>query len=160
MQEFCDWLASTGLSQLFANASWFVPSVQTIHILAIGLVVAMLAIMNVRLLRRTASGPPGDVLAASYIPWIWRSLVVLLITGALLIITEPVRELMNNAFRTKMLLVLLLVILTLIQRSMLRRNPNFNALGGAGRLIGAAVSVTSILLCVAIVAAGRLIAYV
>ena len=39
IQSFCDWLAATSTSQLFSDLSWFVPTVQTVHILAIAVVV-------------------------------------------------------------------------------------------------------------------------
>src|SRR5579862_7756426 len=112
IQRFCDWLASTWLSQLFADLGWFVPTVQTIHILAIAAVVTMLGMMNFRMLRITRGGPPLQNLSRAYVPWVWRALVVLLVSGILLTITEPTRELMNASFRLKMLMVIALIVLT------------------------------------------------
>jgi uncharacterized membrane protein len=160
IQHFCDWLAATWLSQAFANAGWFVPTVQTVHILSIAAVVTMLGMMNFRLLRITRSGPPLQNLSNGYVPWIWRVLVILLVTGILLTITEPSRELMNNAFRIKMLLVVLLVVLTSVFRSALRKDPEYWSATPRRRVWGNALALGSLLLCIAIVAAGRLIAYV
>ncbi len=75
-------------------------------------------------------------------------------------ITEPSRELMNDAFRLKMLLVLALTVLTIVLRFTLRRNPDYWTTTPQRRLLGGAIAVTSLVLCVSIVAAGRLIAYV
>jgi hypothetical protein len=160
IQHFCDWLAGTALSQLFANLGWFVPTVQSIHILSIAVVVTTLAMLNVRLLRLTRSGPSLQSLAAGWVPWVWRALVVLLVTGILLTITEPSRELMNNSFRLKMLLVVALVILTWVFQAALRRDADFWTATSGRRILGGAIALTSLLLCVTIVAAGRLIAYV
>ena len=160
MQKFCDWLASTWLSQLFANAGWFVPTVQTIHILSIAAVVTMLGMMNFRMLRITRSGPPLQNLAGGYVPWVWRALVILLISGILLTITEPTRELMNDSFRLKMLMVVVLVVLTSVFHSAVRKDPEYWSASPRRRLVGSAIALTSLLLCVSIVAAGRLIAYV
>jgi len=160
IQRFCDWLASTWLSQVFANLGWFVPTVQTIHILAICAVVTLLAMLNFRLLRITRTGPALQNLAGGYIPWIWRSLLVLLISGVLLTITEPARELMNNLFRLKMLLVIVLVILTVILRSTLRKDPDYWTGSARRRSLGDAIAVVSLILCVSIIACGRFIAYV
>lgn len=160
IQRFCDWLAATWLSQLFANLGWFVPTVQTIHILAIAAVVTMLAMLNFRLLRITRSGPGLQSLAGGYVPWVWRSLVVLLISGILLTITEPNRELMNGSFRLKMLMVLVLVVLTSVFHSALRKDPEYWSASPRRRVLGGALALSSLLLCVCIVAAGRLIAYV
>jgi uncharacterized membrane protein SirB2 len=159
IQHFSEWLASTWLSQVFANANWFVPTVQTVHILCIGVVVTALGMLDFRLLRLTRSGPPAETLAVKFVPWVWRALVVLLITGILLTITEPNRELMNDAFRLKMLLVLLLVVLTLIVQRASAREPGYWSASLARRRLGMALGIGSLVLCVSIVAAGRLIAY-
>lgn len=160
MQRFCDWLAGTSLSQLFAALSWFVPSVQTFHILSIGVVVTTLAMLDFRLLGLTHRGPPLEVMAAKFIPWAWRALAILLVTGILLIITEPSRELMNGAFRLKMLLVVLLIFLTLaIQRASALEVGYWTA-SPARRRLGGALGIANLVLCIAIVVAGRFIAYV
>jgi uncharacterized membrane protein len=160
MQAFSDWLGATSLSQLFADLSWFVPTVQTIHILAIAAVVTLLSMLNLRLLRVTRSGPSLQNLSAGYVPWVWRALVILLVSGILLTITEPSRELMNNAFRLKMLLVLILTVLTIVLRSTLRHDPEYWTSTPQRRLLGGTIAAVSLILCVSIVAAGRLIAYV
>jgi hypothetical protein len=160
MQKFCDWLSGTWLSQLFANAGWFVPTVQTIHILSIAAVIIMLSMMNFRMLRITRSGPPLQNLAGGYVPWVWRALVILLVSGILLTITEPTRELMNNAFRLKMLMVSVLIVLTAIFSSALRRDPEYWSATPGRRVLGSAIALGSLVLCVSIVAAGRRIAYV
>ncbi len=160
IQHFCDWLAATRLSQAFANAGWFVPTVQTIHILSIAAVIIMLSMMNFRLLRITRSGPSLQSLSAGYVPWVWRVLVILLVTGILLTITEPTRELMNNAFRLKMLMVVVLTILTAVFSSALRKDGEYWSATPGRRVLGSAIGLTSLILCVSIVAAGRLIAYV
>jgi len=159
IQHFSDWLASTWLSQAFANANWFVPTVQTVHILCIGVVVTALGMLDFRLLRLTRSGPPPETMAAKFVPWVWRALVVLLVTGILLTITEPNRELMNGAFRLKMFLVVLLVVLTLVVQKASAREPGYWSASLSRRRLGMALGVGSLVLCVSIVAAGRLIAY-
>ena len=160
MQSFCDWLAATALSQLFANLGWFVPTVQTIHILAIAAVTTMLAMLNFRLLRLTRSGPSLQSLAGGYVPWVWRSLVILLISGILLTITEPTRELMNDTFRLKMIMVAVLVGLTFVFQSALRKDAHYWTASPKRRALGGAIALGSLILCLSIVAAGRLIAYV
>jgi uncharacterized membrane protein SirB2 len=159
MQSFCDWLAATTLSQFFAGQNWFVPTVQTVHILSIAVVVITLGMLDFRLLHLTQRGPAPEVMAGKFIPWTWRALVILLITGILLVITEPQRELMNNAFRLKMVMVAVLILLTLaVQRASARETGYWSA-SPARRRLGGALGIVSLVLCVSIVAAGRLIAY-
>jgi uncharacterized membrane protein SirB2 len=159
IQHFSDWLAGTWLSQAFANANWFVPTVQTVHILCIGVVVTSLGMLDFRLLRLIRSGPTPETMAVKFVPWVWRALLVLLITGILLTITEPNRELMNGAFRLKMFLVVLLIVLTLVVQRASAREPGYWSASLGRRRLGMALGIGSLVLCVSIVAAGRLIAY-
>jgi hypothetical protein len=164
VQAFCDWLAATWLSQTFANAAWFVPTVQSVHIVCIAVVLATLVRLDMRLLqlgRQGASkGPSLSQLAGSYLPWAWWSLLVLLLTGTLLTITEPARELMNWTFRLKMLLVAILAILTLILQKAMTRDPGYWSASVERRRLAGALGGVSALLCFGIIACGRLIAYV
>jgi uncharacterized membrane protein len=84
---------------------------------------------------------------------------VLLVSGILLIITEPARELMNGAFRLKMLLVLLLVLLTFTCQKATAADPDYWSASPGRRRLGGVLGAASLVLCVSIVAAGRLIAY-
>jgi len=160
IEQFCEWLASTSLSQLFGRLSWVVPLVQTLHILSIAVVVTSLAMMDFRLLRLTKSGPTLPEMSRSFMPWTWGALVVLLATGILLTITEPSRELLNLVFRLKMALVLLLVLLTLAFQQALRKDPEYWSASPQRRRIGGLIGVVSLMLCISIVTAGRMIAYV
>jgi hypothetical protein len=159
IQQFSDWLAATSLSQLFAGLAWFVPTVQTLHILSIAVVVTTLGMLDFRLLRLTRSGPPLEKMAGNFIPWTWGALGVLLVSGILLIITEPNRELMNDAFRLKMLMVVALVALTFVFQTATIREPGYWSASPARRRLGGVLGIASLVLCVCIVVAGRFIAY-
>lgn len=156
--ELCDWLATTPLSQSFQSALWFVPVVQTVHILAIAIVVTLLAMLDLRMLGMTSRGPHPVQMARGFLPWVWRALLVLLVSGVLLTITEPSRELQNALFWVKMLLVIGLVGVTFGCASLISKDTaaSDSAPSAAGRVLGA----VSLALLVAIVAAGRWIAYV
>ena len=49
MENFCDWLAATPLSLAFQNWTWFVPSVQTVHILCVAVVLTSAYVIGLRL---------------------------------------------------------------------------------------------------------------
>lgn len=161
MQSFCDWLSLTWLSQFLGGISWWlVPVVQTVHILAIAATLTLLLLFNVRLLRNRSRWPAPYIMADGYLPWVWRALVVLLLTGIVLTLTEPARELMNVSFRLKMLFLIVLIALLQVLRRTLRRDPNYWSVTSVRRWAVSAIAVTNLTLCVAIVTAGRLIAYV
>ncbi|MFO7276707.1 MAG: hypothetical protein DIU56_006705 [Pseudomonadota bacterium] len=159
LESFSNWLAATALSQLFASTSWFVPTVQTVHILAIAAIVTAIAMINIRLLGVVRRGPDLPHIARSFLPWVWIALAVLFVTGVLLTITEPARELQNGTFWLKMLLIVALVLLTLLVQRSVRRDPGYFSSTSGRRRLGAAIGAANLLLCAGIVAAGRLIAY-
>jgi magnesium-transporting ATPase (P-type) len=160
IEQFCDWLSRTGVSVAFQSANWFVPLVQTVHIIAIAILLTAVYVMSFRLIGLTRGAQPLATLAAKSTPWIWTTLCVLLISGSLLTITEPARELLNWAFRVKMLMVLALAAIMWTVQSRARRNPQYWTESPLRRGAARALGIVSILVGAGIVTAGRWIAYV
>jgi hypothetical protein len=157
--RFCQWLEQTGPSQFIQSAGWVVPSVQTVHILAISAVAGSALILNLRLMGVLGTGQSVQSVSKRFAPVIWWSLPVLLTTGTILTIGEPGRELLNPAFRIKMLLILAAMALLAFFQARLSRDPGRYD-GGAGRGAAFSIALPSLLLWTGIVFAGRLIAYV
>jgi hypothetical protein len=160
IQEFCDWLSRTNVSVAFQSATWFVPTVQTVHIISIAILLTSVYVMSFRLMGVTRGGQPLAVLIAKSTPWVWITLCVLLGTGILLTITEPARELLNWVFRVKMLLVVALAAILLVVQSRMRRSPEYWTESPARRLAARAIGIAAVIIGAGIVTAGRWIAYV
>jgi magnesium-transporting ATPase (P-type) len=160
IQEFCDWLSRTNVSVAFQSATWFVPTVQTVHIISIAILLTSVYVMSFRLMGVTRGGQPLAVLIAKSTPWVWITLCVLLGTGILLTITEPARELLNWVFRVKMLLVVALAAILLVVQSRMRRSPEYWTESSARRLAARAIGIAAVIIGAGIVTAGRWIAYV
>jgi uncharacterized protein DUF6644 len=156
LDSFCDWLKETRVSVLLQTVEWIIPAVQTVHIVAIAAVVGGALALTLRLLRTKNRGEPGDPVLSTLFAMIWGALPVLLATGALLITAEPARDLENPVFALKMGLLVLAIAATLVQQASLRRPSRKATPGGIRR----ALAVASLALWVAIVFAGRMIAYV
>jgi uncharacterized membrane protein SirB2 len=158
--KFCDWLSSTPISLLFQTVEWIIPMVQSVHILAIAIVMSSVIMVDLRLMGLMGHSQSISGMARRFIPWVWWALVVLLLSGVLLTIAEPRRELLNVVFQTKMVLVIVAIIVTAIFQETVRRNMEFWDLT-PGRRAGAwATAVVSLLVWSAIVGCGRWIAYV
>jgi len=153
IRAFCDWLAATELSITIQSLTWIVPAVQTVHILLIAAVMATALLFNLRLLGVHGTDQPVGTAALHLLPAIWFALPGLALTGIVLIIAEPARELRNPAFAAKMALLALVCAVTLwVGRRVRSAAPPGR---GMARCAGAA----GLLLWVAILAAGRWIAY-
>jgi hypothetical protein len=160
IEAFCDWLSTTSLSVAFQSANWFVPLVQTVHIIAIAALLMTLYLIGIRLLGLNSRSPSLAVTMTNSKIWIWSALCVLLVTGMLLTITEPSRELLNWVFRTKMVLVLLLAAIVAIVQSRLQHDPEYWNVSARRRLLGRCVGVLVLIIGAGIITAGRWIAYV
>src|SRR4051812_47488627 len=93
--QFCDWLEATPFSQTLQTTAWIVPAVQTVHILAIAILMSSIMILGLRLLGVVARDQPSAAMANRFIPVVWRCVPVLLASGAILIVAEPGRSLQN-----------------------------------------------------------------
>lgn len=153
-----DRLAQTGLSSTIADQSWAVPTLQSIHILAIGIVMASIAMLDLRLAGFLGREQSMRGLTLRFYPWIWGALAVLIVTGFLQIMAEPARELMNWVFWTKMGLIIGAVLFTAPVRRMLE-DCRYRDLPAGKRAIVRTCALLSLLLWVAVLICGRWIAY-
>lgn len=157
MQEFSDWLYGTGFSTVLRDTSWAVPGLQTVHILAIAALAVGALITNLRLAGAFATDTGAADVVRAYGRSFRIALVVLLLTGSLLIVSEPGRTLGNSTFWLKIALVIAALALTaLAQRAVkTRAERGQSSIPAAVRL----VAVLCLLIWVAVIFCGRWIAY-
>lgn len=160
IKAFCAWLAATPFSAAIQNHGWVIPAVQSLHILAIAIVATSLVVIDLKLLGVRAGGPSLDYLQRRFQPWIWSALSALLVSGLLLVIGEPARELLNPVFLIKMLLVVAMAVIAWTVQVGVHRQAGFWELDAGRRLSARALGAVSILLLLAIITCGRWIAYV
>ncbi|MEI9891867.1 MAG: DUF6644 family protein [Caulobacteraceae bacterium] len=126
--DFCTWLSGTALSVSIQTISWIIPLVQSVHIMAITVVMGSVLMIDMKLLGVVGRGTPVTGMVHRFAPWIWTALVVLLATGSILTIAEPARELTNLMFRIKMALILVVGAVTVVFQTAVQRQA-----GGLGR---------------------------
>lgn len=151
------WLTATPLSQTIQSTVWAVPTLQSVHILAICVVAASAMIFDLRLVGALGREAAVTTVARRYLPWLWTALVVLLFTGLALVIGEPDRTLENWVFWTKMSLLAAAVVLTAAVQASLKRPERWEAgVPAPARLAGA----VSLAIWIGVIVCGRWIAYV
>lgn len=160
VKAFCDWLSATSASQWIQSTFWVVPSVQSVHILALSVVLASMLMLDLRMMGLAGKRHSVDDTARRFIPTLWWCLGILLATGAILTVCEPERELMSPAFRWKMLLIVAAGVVTYIVQRVLRREPGFWETTSERRNTARAIAIISLTLWVVIAVLGRWIAYV
>ncbi len=158
LRPIVTWLAATPMSVAIGNNAWVTPAVQCAHILAIAAVMACMMMTNLRVLGAVGREEGLASFTRRYGTWVWPALLILLLSGSVLIVGEPRRSLENKVFVTKMALVATAALLTLAVQWPLKRDTAFWDKGARLRL-AQAIALISILVWVAIVFAGRWIAY-
>jgi hypothetical protein len=159
IDAFCWWLEHTALSQTIQGVNWIVPAVQTVHILAITVVAASALMIDLRLLGLFSADRPLRQVSARFMPLIWWPLLVLLATGAIMIVGEPARSLKNPAFLLKMALLVTALVVTALLQLRMRRDPALGSPASGHRVVATAIAIVSMMLWSGIIFAGRWIAY-
>jgi uncharacterized membrane protein len=161
LDDFIHWLGATPVSLVIQEVFWIIPTVQTIHILAISVVLASMAMFDLRLLGLAGNRNSIASLSRRFMPWLWGALIVLAASGCILIVGEPKRSLGNVVFQLKMCMLATAIVVTLGFQAVLKRD----LAGGSADLAPAHVTAAkitglmSLALWVGIAVAGRLIAY-
>ena len=159
LNQICQWIDHTALSQAIQATKWVVPTVQTVHILAIAVVASSALMIDLRLIGVFWANRPMNAVSSRFLPLVWWPLLILLATGAIMITAEPARSLKNPAFQLKMVLLIAALIVTGLFQFLQRRNAAFGDLHAGPRAAAAMLAIVSMLLWCSIIFAGRWIAY-
>jgi uncharacterized membrane protein len=153
LTSFFKWLTTSALANAMNNHEWAFPVVQSLHFIGFALSIGTIAIVDFRLLGLGMRRQQAAEIAADLKPWTLAGLAVMLITGPLMFSTDAVTYHYNPSFQFKMscLMLALLFHFTLHRRA-IRSDVSPNA----ARLAGA----VSLLLWTAVVAGGRMIAFI
>ncbi|HTT04185.1 MAG TPA: DUF6644 family protein [Steroidobacteraceae bacterium] len=159
LHHWANHVAATSLSMWLVGREWMIVILQSIHIVMLSVVFGCAVVLNLRVLGISARGRPISALVRSLIPWMYGALVVLLITGALQTIAEPLREFVAPAFWAKMTMVLIVFLLTAAFDRAVRRNQDRWDNASSRPRAAALFAVVSLVLWTAIIFCGRFIAY-
>lgn len=160
MKSFALWLAATSPSVFIQeHNTWAIPAIQSVHIVGIALVMGSVLMIDLRILGLTWTDQTLRQTTQRFGPWLTGALWLLLITGVLMVIGEPVRELVTFSFWLKMTLVAIgTLVAVLFQRAVRRHERDWEeTLVNRASIKGLAVG--TLLIWMAIIVLGRLIAY-
>jgi hypothetical protein len=159
MIQFTEWLSRTAFSISIQSHEWIIPTVQSIHIVAIGVVIASVFMIDLRVLGLAGRDQTLMQTTQRFGPWLSASLCVLLLTGILMIIGEPARELLAFSFWFKMCLVAIGTLVASVFQIALRRNEQEWEEALVHRWTVKSLAILTLLIWVGIIILGRLIAY-
>ena len=106
MSAFLTWLENVWLSALIRESALAFPIVETIHVIALALVVGSIAIVDLRLLGLASTDRTVSQLCREVLSWTWGAFVLAVITGVLMFASHANEYFANTAFQVKILLLL------------------------------------------------------
>ena len=160
MKQFAEWLSTTFLSVFIQkHNSWVIPAIQSIHIVGIGVVLGSVFMIDLRVLGLAGMDQTLRQITTRFGPWLTAALCVLLATGALMVIGEPVRELVTLSFWLKMFFVAVGTLIAAIFQITLRKHEQQWEETLVNRRSIKCLAVLTFLIWVCIIILGRLIAY-
>jgi len=157
--SFLEWLASTEWSIALHESLWAYPLVESTHVLTLGLFVGTAVMLDLRLLGWSFTRVPISEFTERILPWTRVAFVIMVATGVLLFYAIPVRNYQNIFFRVKMVMLVFAMFNIWYFHTRIESGvANWDTAARpprAARIAGMA----SIALWLAIVVAGRMIAY-
>jgi hypothetical protein len=159
MQPFFHWLYDSPLGTAVRESSVLFPWIESIHVLAITLVVGSIGIVDLRLLGIASKARAVSRLMNEVLPLTWVAFVVAAVTGALLFTSNAVKYTHNPFFLAKMVLIVVaganVAVFHMITSRGIEAWDESPRTPPAVRMAGA----TSLVLWLAIIACGRWIGF-
>ena len=157
MDAFIDWIVSTRLSWFVTEYRWVWPMAESVHFCGLTLLAGTVGLFDLRVLGLAKGIAPATLHAT--LRWGVVGFAASVITGVMFISATPDQYFYNDAFKVKVVCLILLGInvgafYTLEARGVLALGPGGNAPARAKAM--AAVSLT---LLVAIMCAGRMLTF-
>ena len=107
LDPYLERLANTALAEAIRGGATLFPWLESIHVLAIAVVVGTITIVDIRLLGYRAHRKSAGRLIVELLPYTWVAFVVAVIAGALLFSSNAVGYAHNAQFQVKMAAIVL-----------------------------------------------------
>lgn len=159
VDSLCSWLEATTVATAIRENALLFPTIESVHVVAITLMLGTIAIVDLRLLCLGSMQSCVSKITASLLPWTWGAFAVAATTGSLLFSSNATAYAHNTFFQVKLLLMLGAAVNMLVFHSTgMKRLPSWDTelrTPLSARTAGA----LSLLIWVAVVACGRWIGF-
>jgi hypothetical protein len=160
LADFCQWLNDLPPSQTLAQSEWAFPIVESVHVLALGLVAGTVALVDLRVLGLALGEIRLTAIARRLLPLTWGGFAVMALSGGALFASEAVKLSHNPLFQLKLVLLLLAGLNAWIFHATVYRRVAVWEQAAVAPAQARVAAITSLATWTAIIIAGRFIAYV
>jgi len=148
-------LQALPLSTAIAESDWLFPTIESLHVIAITLVVGSIIVVDLRLIGVAATNRPLGAFTAQFLPITWTAFALAALTGSLMFLAKPVSYVGNVFFLSKLALLLAAGLNMAAFHLFVERRAHQGQALGATRVFG----LTSLTIWIGVVALGRWIGF-
>lgn len=156
---FCQWLENTPPAMAFRDSVWMFNITETLHTLGIVLVAGTIMLVDLRLLGLGLKREPVSDVVSRIVPWTLCGFGFMFVTGFCLFSAEAVKLYDSGPFRIKLLLLALAGLNALIFHRTIYRQAAAWDTAPVAPLRAPLAGLLSLIFWIAVIAAGRSIAY-
>jgi len=149
------WLQATAVATTISENEIIFPWIESVHVLAIVLVVGTISIVDLRLLGVASRDRTVSRLMADVLPFTWGAFAIAAITGSLMFSSDAVHYAHNFYFRGKLVLLALAGLNMVVFHLFGIGDVARWGAGGPTPLAARAAATVSLLVWIAVVAFGR-----
>ena len=103
--DLCKTIENWPSSVAIAESEWMFPTIETVHVLALTLVVGTIAMLDLRILGVATRRLHVMQLSDEVLPWTWGAFVVAALSGSLMFTSAATKYYNNVPFRLKLCLL-------------------------------------------------------
>ena len=115
--ELCQWLQDTQFSTSIRESILAFPVIEGLHLLGISVSAGLIAISDLRMMGLILKKESASDVFHQLLPWLTAGFAMMIVTGTLLFISEPIKCYTNLSFRFKILFLFIAAINVLIFHS-------------------------------------------
>jgi hypothetical protein len=104
---FFEWCGRTAVGTTVRDTVWAFPVLETFHLLALAILLGTVLIINLRVFGLGTRYSSGSQTAGELEPWMLTSLVVLILSGIPMFLSEPMKCYESYSFPIKIALILI-----------------------------------------------------
>jgi len=116
-------LEASAIGEAIRNSYWLFPAVEACHLVGLAVIGGAILVVDLRLLGLGLRGHPVSRLARDVQPWVIGSLILMVLSGVPLFLSEAIKCYYSFAFWTKMTALLLAVVFTFTVRRVVALAP-------------------------------------
>lgn len=150
---FFQWCEATPIGDAIRESQWMFPVIESVHLIGLVVVAAAVLLVDMRLLGLGLRDQPVSRLARGVQPYLVVSVVVMIVTGTLLFLSEALKCYYSAAFWVKITCLALVIVYTFTIRKRVVMTD------GGGPAMRKAIAVMSILLWAGVGWGGRWIGF-